>query len=129
MVTLEEIKEALWSMKPYKSPGPDGLHTGFYQRFWLIVGDSVIKEVMKVFLDRKVPDYLNKTLIVLIPKVKGRNLLGTIGLLVFVTLFTRSSPKSLLIVLELSWTTLYRPSNQHSFRVGEERTMLSLFKS
>ena len=76
MVTLEEIKEALWSMKPYKSPGPDGLHTGFYQRFWLIVGDSVIKEVMKVFLDRKVPDYLNKTLIVLIPKVQGPESIG-----------------------------------------------------
>ena len=76
MVTLEEIKEALWSMKLYKSSGPDGLHTGFYQRFWLIVGDSVIKEVMKVFLDRKVPDYLNKTLIVLIPKVQGPESIG-----------------------------------------------------
>ena len=74
MVTLEEIKEALWSMKPYKSPGLDGLHAGFYQRFWLIMGDSVIKEVMKVFVDRKVPDFLNKTLIVLIPKVQGPRL-------------------------------------------------------
>ena len=64
MVTLEEIMEALWAMKPYKSSGPDGLHAGFYQQFWLTVGDSVVKEVMKVFLDRKVPDYLNKTLIV-----------------------------------------------------------------
>ena len=76
MVTLEEIKEALWSMKPYKSPGPDGLHAGFYQRFWLTMGDSVKKEVMKVFLDRKVPEYLNKTLIVLIPKVQGPKSIG-----------------------------------------------------
>ena len=75
-VTLEEIKEALWAMKPYKSPGPDGLHAGFYQRFWLTMGDSVVKEVMKVFLDRKVPDYLNKTLIVLIPKVQGPKSIG-----------------------------------------------------
>ena len=76
MVTLEEIKEALWSMKPYKSPGPDGLHASFYQRFWLTVGDSVKKEVMRVFLDRKVPDYLNKTLIVLIPKIQGPESIG-----------------------------------------------------
>ena len=43
MVTLEEIKDALWSMKPYKAPGPDGLHAGFYQRFWHVVGDSVLE--------------------------------------------------------------------------------------
>ena len=47
MVSTEEIKEALWSMKPYKAPGPDGLHVGFFQRFWLIVGDSVRKKVEK----------------------------------------------------------------------------------
>ena len=76
MVTLEEIKEALWSMKPYKSPGLDGLHAGFFQRFWLIVGDSVKEEVMKVFLERKVSEYLNKTLIVLIPKVQGPESIG-----------------------------------------------------
>ena len=76
MVTLEEIKEALWSMKPYKSPGLDGLHAGFYQRFWLIVGDSVKKKVMKVFVGREVPEYLNKTLIVLIPKVQGPESIG-----------------------------------------------------
>ena len=41
LVTPEEIKDALWSMKPFKAPGPDGLHAGFFQRFWLVVGDSV----------------------------------------------------------------------------------------
>ncbi|XP_030958722.1 uncharacterized protein LOC115980633 [Quercus lobata] len=29
LVTPEEIKDALWSMKPFKAPGPDGLHAGF----------------------------------------------------------------------------------------------------
>ena len=69
MVSSEEIKSALWSMKPYKAPGPDGLHAGFFQRFWLITGDSVIREVERVFATSRVPDYLNKTLIVLIPKM------------------------------------------------------------
>ena len=35
MVTLEEIKDALWSMKPYKAPGQDGFHAGFFQGFGL----------------------------------------------------------------------------------------------
>ena len=69
MVSIKEIKGALWSMKPYKAPGPDGLHTGFYQRFWLITSDFVIKEVERVFATMRVSDYLNKTLIVLIPKM------------------------------------------------------------
>ncbi|KAL0005698.1 hypothetical protein SO802_013259 [Lithocarpus litseifolius] len=76
MVSTEEIKEALWSMKPYKAPGPDGLHAGFFQRFWLIVGDSVRKEVKKVFIDRKIPEYLNNTHIVLIPKIQGLETIG-----------------------------------------------------
>jgi len=48
MVNLEEIKDALWSMKLYKAPGPDGLHVGFFQRFWLVVGESVKEEVRRV---------------------------------------------------------------------------------
>ena len=71
MVSTEEIKEALWSMKPYKASRPDGLHARFFQRFWLIVGDSVRKKVEKVFIERKVPEYLNKTHTVPIPKMQG----------------------------------------------------------
>lgn len=76
MVSPVEIKEALWSMKAYKAPGSDGLHAGFFQRFWLVVGDSVREEVMKVFRERRVPEYLNRTLTVLIPKIQGPETIG-----------------------------------------------------
>jgi hypothetical protein len=29
-VSAEEVKTALWSMKPFKAPGSDGLHAGFF---------------------------------------------------------------------------------------------------
>ena len=64
----KEIWTALKSMKPYKAPGIDGLHAMFFQRFWLIVGDSVKREVMEAFTSQKVPKYLNQTLIALISK-------------------------------------------------------------
>lgn len=29
-VSNEEIRDALWSLKTFKAPGPDGLHAGFF---------------------------------------------------------------------------------------------------
>ena len=66
-----EILFALNSMKAFKAPGPDGLHAGFFQRFWLVVGNSVKLEVKKIFQTKKVPPWLNRTLIALIPKKLG----------------------------------------------------------
>ena len=42
-------------MKPFKVPSIDGLHAGFYQRFWLLVGDSVKREVKEIFTTQKNP--------------------------------------------------------------------------
>nr|XP_023896924.1 uncharacterized protein LOC112008814 [Quercus suber] len=75
-VTDEEITVALRSMKPYKAPGPDGLHAGFFQRFWLTVGSLVKKEVRQIFATKKMPEYLNKTHLILIPKIQGPETLG-----------------------------------------------------
>ena len=72
----EEIWGVLKSMKPYKAPGVDGLHAGFFQRFWLLVGDSVKKMVREIFENHEVPAFLNQTLIVLIPKQLGPETVG-----------------------------------------------------
>ena len=67
MVTDAEIKDGLWALKASKAPGPDGLHAGFFQSFWLTVGDLVKAEV---------PKYLNRTNVVLIPNIAGLESLG-----------------------------------------------------
>lgn len=41
---------------------------GFFQRFWLIVRNSVKTKVKSIFSTGIMPEYLNKTLITLIPK-------------------------------------------------------------
>ena len=48
----EEIKSAIWSLKPFKAPGLDGLHVSFFQIFWLMVGKSVMEEIRKVFAEK-----------------------------------------------------------------------------
>ena len=74
--SVEEIKAALWSMKVFKALSPDGLHARFVQRFWLIVGDSVVKEIQKIFKENIVPKVLNRTHIAFILKVQGPELLN-----------------------------------------------------
>ena len=71
-----QVKLSLWAMKPFKAPGPDGLHPGFFQRCWPQVRDSVTQEVIKVFQTSKLPEYLNSTLIALIPKCSGPETIG-----------------------------------------------------
>lgn len=76
LVTNEEIKNALWSLMTFKSPGPDGLHAGFFQQFWLVVGKIVSEEIKKILSDRKIPSNLNQTHTALIPKIKGLESIG-----------------------------------------------------
>ena len=66
----------MWSLKPFKAPGSDGIHAGFFQKFWPIVGSSVVSEVKKIFANKRVPEYLNRTHISLIPKIQEPEMLG-----------------------------------------------------
>ena len=47
--TDAEILFALNSIIAFKAPCPDGLHTGFFQIFWMVVGESVKHEVKQIF--------------------------------------------------------------------------------
>ena len=71
-----EILKALSSLKPYKAPRVDGLHADFFQHFWHILGSSVIDEILTIFATKRIPSYLNHTLVTLIPKRNGPEVLG-----------------------------------------------------
>jgi len=69
--TGEEVEEALRSIRDLKAPGPDGMPSVFYKRFWSLVGEQVKKEVLAVLNGGPMPQGWNDTIIVLIPKVKN----------------------------------------------------------
>jgi hypothetical protein len=63
-----EFKEAIFSMHPDKSPGPDGLNPAFYHRFWEGIGGDLISDVVAWLNSGQLPQGLNATNIVLAPK-------------------------------------------------------------
>lgn len=70
-VSLEEVKAALFDMNPNKSPGIDGFPTVFFQKSWNLVGTNLLSLVREALREGKIDPDLNRTLIVLIPKVQG----------------------------------------------------------
>lgn len=69
--TGEEIIEAINQMHLLKSPRPDGLPALFFHKYWQIVGRDVQELVLEILNDKRAPDEINKTFIVLIPKGKN----------------------------------------------------------
>lgn len=67
-VQYKEVKTTLFGMHPDKSPGPDGMSPGFFQKYWQVVGDDIVKLVQNFFTMGKFEEYITETNIVMIPK-------------------------------------------------------------
>ena len=69
--TEQEVKEALFNIGDLKARGPDGLHAIFYKRFWSMLGDDLVTEVLQAVNSCTIPSGWNNTIVVLIPKVEN----------------------------------------------------------
>ena len=67
-ITEEEVKKAVFSMKAYKAPGPDGFPPAFFQHFWEVIKNEVIWATRDFFRTGKILRRINKTFIALVPK-------------------------------------------------------------
>ena len=66
-----EIENALFMMHPSKSPGVYGFTAGFYIKHWNILKSSVCHAIREFFIKGILPDVVNNTVLVLIPKIKN----------------------------------------------------------
>jgi hypothetical protein len=71
-----EVKKALFEMYPTKAPGPDGFPAHFFQRNWELCGEEVTKAVLRILAGEESPSVVNKTFIVMIPKVASPEEMG-----------------------------------------------------
>jgi hypothetical protein len=64
----KEISDALFQIGPLKAPGPDGFPARFLQRNWDLLKGEVTLAVQNFFANGVMPEGVNDTTIVLIPK-------------------------------------------------------------
>lgn len=54
-VTEDEIKRSAFSIKGNATPGSDGMNGFFFQTYWSVVGDTVVRDVKRFFEDDVFP--------------------------------------------------------------------------
>ena len=67
----QEISDALFQIGPLKAPGPDGFPAGFFHRNWGLLKEDIVRAVQQFFISGCMPEGINNTTIVLIPKMKN----------------------------------------------------------
>ncbi|XP_026420074.1 uncharacterized protein LOC113316056 [Papaver somniferum] len=71
----EEIKQAVFDLGADSAPGPDGFSGCFYRHCWDIIQEDLIKDIIFYWNNGHIPNGVNSSLIVLLPKVRGANTL------------------------------------------------------
>lgn len=65
---MEEVRKAVFGMKKFGSPGPDGIQVIFYQKYWKVVGPSLTILVNRAISSGRIPYSLLTAFLTLIPK-------------------------------------------------------------
>lgn len=66
---MEEVRKAVFSMKSYKAPCPNGFQPLFFKHFWELVRDDLWTFVRQAFQHGYSDTCIAEILVVLIPKV------------------------------------------------------------
>nr|GFA96477.1 RNA-directed DNA polymerase, eukaryota [Tanacetum cinerariifolium] len=74
MVSMKEVKRAVWDCGTDKSLGPNGFSFGFYRHFWPTISYEVFEAVKYFFTHNDIPNGCNSTFIGLILKIFDANM-------------------------------------------------------
>ncbi|XP_062085877.1 uncharacterized protein LOC133791983 [Humulus lupulus] len=68
--STKEVKEAFFSINSIKSPGPNGLGSGFFKALWSELEAELSTAVLDFFEYGVLPEEINKATISLVPKIE-----------------------------------------------------------
>lgn len=72
MLPSEEIiRKTLFKLNSNKSPGPDGITSGFFNEAWTVVGADVLTGIKSFFASGLLPLATNSTILSLVSKHSG----------------------------------------------------------
>lgn len=90
LISVQKIINSIKSFKPFKTPGLDGFHPFFFQKF-LQNTLLIIKVFLKnIFDSEQIPSNLNQTFVSLIPKTNCPETITNLDLQVYVIQFIKS---------------------------------------
>ncbi|XP_021764020.1 uncharacterized protein LOC110728686 [Chenopodium quinoa] len=125
--TEGEIKQAMFKMHCFKSPGPDGFTVDFFKTYWYEVGQLVIDSVKQFLRTGNMLKEWNQSLLVLIPKVKTPELASQFRPISLCNTIYKCISKCLVNRLKPILPSLIT-ENQHAFIPGrymEDNILLS----
>ena len=93
--SAEEIRIVIMGMHPHKSPGPDRMSPGFFQKHWDIIDGSASDACLSYLNSRYLPNGLNDTTICLVPKKKSPERRGDLRSIFYAMYSTRLSRRLL----------------------------------
>lgn len=66
-ISLQEVKESVFSLDADSAPGPDGFSGKFFQSCWNVIADDLLLATQEFFAGVPLPRSIASTLIVLLP--------------------------------------------------------------
>ncbi|XP_026399241.1 uncharacterized protein LOC113295102 [Papaver somniferum] len=79
--TPEEIKQVVFDLGADSAPGPDGFSVCFYRHCWDTIKEDLIKDIIFCWNTGHIPNGVNSSMIILLPKVRGANTLRNFRLI------------------------------------------------
>ncbi|KAG8482487.1 hypothetical protein CXB51_024233 [Gossypium anomalum] len=117
VVSSEEVRSAMFGMAPLKALGLDDFYAKFYQAQWDVVGPSIYSLVRRMLEGQPMDTWLNRNLLVLIPKVLGLDRIPQFRLINLCTVLYKIITKIVVNRLRLLLMKLTK-KNQASFVIS-----------
>jgi len=118
-VDEQQVKNAIWRMKPARAPGLDGITAGILRKAWPIIKESITQLMNRCLEDATFPDCWKVSRLVIVPKPGKKDMTSLKSYRPISLLSTLSKALETLIIDEVEReTAINHIGNQHGFVTG-----------